>query len=107
MLTYSIDFEDRLINESTRAAIYMQRPAASDPLHGTIYVKSDDPDAGKSHENLRFAGEDLGHYVPIIATVETLPYSHKNITVNVHRKQFLLKFAFAIKLHNSQDTFNI
>ena len=104
MLTYNMDLEGSLINGSTGTVIRMQMPLHSDPLHGKIYVKFDDPNAGESHKNSRFADEELRQCVPIIATVKTFPYSHKNRTITVQRKQFPLKLAFAITIHNSQGS---
>ena len=101
MLTYSMDLEDRLINGSTETIIHMKMPPASDLIHGTIYVELDDLHAGKSHKNLCFVRQDLRHYISVVTTVKTFPYSHKNHVITVQRKQFHLKGAFAIALHNS------
>ena len=104
MLTYNMDLEDRLINGSTGTVVHMQMPRASGPLNGVIYVKFDDPNAGTSHKNPHFAREILRDCVPIVSSVKTFPYSHKNGTITIQRKQFPLKLAFAITLHNSQGS---
>ena len=97
MLTYNMDLEDKLINGSTGIVVHMQMPRVSDPLHGTIYVKFDDPEAGKTYKNSRFAREELRCCVPITALVKTFPYSYKNRTITVQRKQFPLKLTLLLQ----------
>ena len=58
MLTYNMDLQDRLLNGSTGTVVCLQMLRTSDPLHGTIYVKFDNPGAWKSHRNPSEA--DLG-----------------------------------------------
>lgn len=63
-----------------------QLPLANVPLCGTIHVKFDDPDAGKSHKNPSFAREELQDCLPIIATMKTFPYCHKKYFYNCSEK---------------------
>ena len=83
MVAYNTDLEDRLINGSTGTVVHLQMPRASDPFHGTMYVKFDDPDAGKSHKNPCSAREKFWYCVAIIATMKTFPHCHKKFYVTV------------------------
>ena len=56
-----------------------------------VFFRFDDPDATKSHKNLRFVRDELYHCVPIIAVVKRFPYCHRHRPITVQREQFLLK----------------
>ena len=90
LLTYNIHLQDRLLNGSTGTVVCLQIPRASDSLHGTIYVKFDNPGAGKSHRNPYFVREELGDCVPIIATLKRFSYCHKIFLELLRENNFLL-----------------
>ena len=99
MLAYDIDLEDCLINGSTGTVVHLEMPRTSGSLHVTIYVKFDDPDAGKCHRNPCFARDEVRNCVPIIATMTTLQYCYKNRSITVQRKQLPLN----IDVHQKQE----
>ena len=101
MLTANINTVDKLINGSSGEIMSMQFPQGGNNLSGRIFIRFDDPKAGNSLKDNRLRGE-LKHCVPITAITKTFPYSHKRKTITVQRKQFPLKLAHAITVHNSQ-----
>ena len=106
MLSVNLDLTDKLHNGSIGEIKYIQMPVGGNTLLGKVYVKFDDPDAGKSRKNnnLRSSTIDLSDCVPIQAKGIDFPFWHKNSKVTVTRKQFPFKLGHGITIHNGQGS---
>jgi ATP-dependent DNA helicase PIF1 len=99
MLTYNKDQSDNLINGSKGTVVYINSSVRNGIATGTIYVKFESPDAGRTHKNSRLRGE-LKECVPIHAHTNKFRYGGNDLWVE--RKQFPLVLAHALTIHKSQ-----
>ena len=73
MLMYNINVADKLNNGSMGTVAYLHINPR-DFLTGSIYIKFDDENAGKSMKNRR-SREELNDCVPISAIAQPFPFS--------------------------------
>ena len=85
MLPDNIGVSDRLINGSIGTVKHLDR--RSKPLFSTIYMKFDDPKAGKSMKDRMLCGE-VKECVPITARAKRFPLKKRKRTVIAERKLF-------------------